>query len=44
MFLYREFYKCCSKNKLVSWLSCIAPAALNLKIHPEYYKLTYREV
>lgn len=33
-----------SKNKLVSWLSCIAPAALNLKIHPEYYKLTYREV
>ncbi|XP_020282847.1 ubiquitin-like-conjugating enzyme ATG10 isoform X2 [Pseudomyrmex gracilis] len=29
-----------SKNKLVSWLSCVAPAALNLKIHPEYYKLT----
>ncbi|EFN66305.1 Autophagy-related protein 10 [Camponotus floridanus] len=33
-----------SKNKLVSWLSCVAPAALNLKIHPEYYKLTYCKV
>ncbi|XP_029163297.1 ubiquitin-like-conjugating enzyme ATG10 isoform X2 [Nylanderia fulva] len=30
-----------SKNKLVSWLSCVAPASLNLKIHPEYCKLTY---
>ncbi|XP_071639961.1 ubiquitin-like-conjugating enzyme ATG10 isoform X1 [Temnothorax longispinosus] len=30
-----------SKNKLVSWLSCVAPAALNLKIHPEYFKLTH---
>ncbi|RLU17121.1 hypothetical protein DMN91_011190 [Ooceraea biroi] len=30
-----------SKNKLVSWLSCVASAALNLKIHPDYYKLTY---
>ncbi|XP_018344705.1 PREDICTED: ubiquitin-like-conjugating enzyme ATG10 isoform X1 [Trachymyrmex septentrionalis] len=30
-----------SKNKLVSWLSCVASAALNLKIHPEYFKLTY---
>ncbi|XP_050454046.1 ubiquitin-like-conjugating enzyme ATG10 isoform X2 [Cataglyphis hispanica] len=30
-----------SKNKLVSWLSCVASAAINLQIHPEYYKLTY---
>lgn len=30
-----------SKNKLVSWLSCVAPAALKLKIHPEYFKLTH---
>ncbi|XP_011638616.1 ubiquitin-like-conjugating enzyme ATG10 [Pogonomyrmex barbatus] len=30
-----------SKNKLVSWLSCMASAALNLKIHQEYFKLTY---
>lgn len=38
---YSWSYKCCSKNKLVSWLSCVAPAALNLKIHPNYYRLTY---
>ncbi|KAG5330210.1 ATG10 enzyme, partial [Acromyrmex heyeri] len=30
-----------SKNKLVSWLSCVASTALNLKIHPEYFKLTH---
>ncbi|XP_011869871.1 PREDICTED: ubiquitin-like-conjugating enzyme ATG10 [Vollenhovia emeryi] len=30
-----------SKNRLVSWLSCVAPAALNLKVHPEYLELTY---
>ncbi|XP_070512321.1 ubiquitin-like-conjugating enzyme ATG10 [Cardiocondyla obscurior] len=30
-----------SKNKLVSWLSCVAFAALNLKIRPEYFKLTH---
>ncbi|XP_006566643.1 ubiquitin-like-conjugating enzyme ATG10 isoform X6 [Apis mellifera] len=29
-----------SKNKLVSWLSTVAPAALNLKLRPEYYQLT----
>ncbi|XP_012282214.1 ubiquitin-like-conjugating enzyme ATG10 isoform X2 [Orussus abietinus] len=29
-----------SKNKLVSWLSAIAPAALYLKTRPEYYELT----
>ena len=38
--LYWELYECYSKNKLVSWLSCVASAALNLKIHPHYYKLT----
>lgn len=30
-----------SKNKLVSWLSCMASAALYLKMHPEYFKLTH---
>ncbi|XP_051167535.1 ubiquitin-like-conjugating enzyme ATG10 isoform X2 [Leptopilina boulardi] len=30
-----------SKNKLISWLSMVAPAALNFKIRPEYYKLTF---
>ncbi|XP_011171715.1 ubiquitin-like-conjugating enzyme ATG10 isoform X3 [Solenopsis invicta] len=30
-----------SKNKLVSWLSCVASAALNLKIRPEYFELTH---
>ncbi|XP_057324551.1 ubiquitin-like-conjugating enzyme ATG10 [Microplitis mediator] len=29
-----------SKNKLVSWLSAVSPAALNLKIKNEYFKLT----
>ncbi|XP_017760917.1 PREDICTED: ubiquitin-like-conjugating enzyme ATG10 [Eufriesea mexicana] len=29
-----------SKNKLVSWLSTVAPAALNLKLRSEYYQLT----
>ncbi|XP_011148811.1 ubiquitin-like-conjugating enzyme ATG10 isoform X1 [Harpegnathos saltator] len=29
-----------SKNKLVSWLSCVASAALNLNVNSEYYKLT----
>lgn len=29
-----------SKNKLVSWLSVMAPAALGLKVKPEYCELT----
>lgn len=29
-----------SKNKLISWLSAFAPAALNLKLKNEYFKLT----
>ncbi|XP_076671076.1 autophagy-related 10 [Andrena cerasifolii] len=29
-----------SKNKLVSWLSTVAPAALGLKLQPEYCELT----
>ncbi|CAL7940037.1 unnamed protein product [Xylocopa violacea] len=29
-----------SKNKLVSWLSTVGTAALNLKLQPEYCKLT----
>ncbi|XP_033315678.1 ubiquitin-like-conjugating enzyme ATG10 [Bombus bifarius] len=29
-----------SKNKIVSWLSTVAPAALNLKLRPEYCQLT----
>ncbi|KAH0540346.1 ubiquitin-like-conjugating enzyme ATG10 [Cotesia glomerata] len=29
-----------SKNKLVSWLSAVSPAALNLQIGNEYFKLT----
>ncbi|XP_076244075.1 autophagy-related 10 isoform X2 [Calliopsis andreniformis] len=29
-----------SKNKLVSWLSTVAPAALCLKLRPEYCELT----
>lgn len=29
-----------SKNKLVSWLSFVAPAALRLDLSQEYYKLT----
>nr|XP_031848821.1 ubiquitin-like-conjugating enzyme ATG10 [Nomia melanderi]XP_031848822.1 ubiquitin-like-conjugating enzyme ATG10 [Nomia melanderi]XP_031848823.1 ubiquitin-like-conjugating enzyme ATG10 [Nomia melanderi]XP_031848824.1 ubiquitin-like-conjugating enzyme ATG10 [Nomia melanderi]XP_031848825.1 ubiquitin-like-conjugating enzyme ATG10 [Nomia melanderi]XP_031848826.1 ubiquitin-like-conjugating enzyme ATG10 [Nomia melanderi]XP_031848827.1 ubiquitin-like-conjugating enzyme ATG10 [Nomia melanderi] len=29
-----------SKNKLVSWLSSIAPSALFLKVQPDYFRLT----
>ncbi|XP_011304895.1 ubiquitin-like-conjugating enzyme ATG10 [Fopius arisanus] len=29
-----------SKNKLVSWLSTVAPCALNLKLDPKYFNLT----
>lgn len=32
-----------SNNKLISWLSMVATAALNLQIRPEYYKLTFRD-
>ncbi|XP_033214588.1 ubiquitin-like-conjugating enzyme ATG10 isoform X2 [Belonocnema kinseyi] len=33
-----------SNNKLVSWLSIMAPAGLNLKIRPEYYELTFGDI
>ncbi|XP_046621465.1 uncharacterized protein LOC124305754 [Neodiprion virginianus] len=36
--LLRHVWK--SNNKLVSWLSVAAPAALQLKLHEDYYKLT----
>ncbi|XP_011496604.1 PREDICTED: ubiquitin-like-conjugating enzyme ATG10 [Ceratosolen solmsi marchali] len=29
-----------STNKLVSWLSAVAPVALNLRLHPDYFRLT----
>ncbi|XP_058806437.1 ubiquitin-like-conjugating enzyme ATG10 [Phymastichus coffea] len=32
-----------SANKLVSWLSAVGPAALGLKLPPDYFKLTMRE-
>ncbi|XP_048511873.1 ubiquitin-like-conjugating enzyme ATG10 isoform X2 [Athalia rosae] len=40
--LLQHFSKSC--NKVVSWLSAAAPAALRYKLHEDYYKLTIRTV